>query len=507
MGYSVVEVTDDNVPVPQPAEAPAAPAYRVVLVGEEASPVPPRPSPPPRAPDREPDPAVPFSRPGLAIGVLAFLACFPVLLLLMLTLGSAPVGPVVGIPVPTRGGFVPDAPPLPMVGERAPLASLLPEPPKADRAPVYVGEDLSRVPELALEAGPGAMADHWRSRKARAMAAAVHLNKKEEDGFLKAVLRSRPDLAGLPFAMGDACRTPGDRARAFKDAAESAASKKGAALMRLTAAADAGEGKRQESYQASLAVAMQVMPAQDFAGQNALIHVLSSIPRPEATQALARVAVFSTDEAARAAAVDALAVRREADATGVLVAALSYPWPAVADNAASAIVKLKRKDLVPQLRAALDAPDPRGPRTEETAGREETVAHELVRINHLRNCMLCHAAAERHGTPAEALVAEVPVPTEPLPDTSSGYGQTGSSLLVRVDVTYLRQDFSAMQNVTDWTLAAWPPRQRFDFVVRRRVLTPVEAEDLRTRLAGESPYRRAAARALRELADLEAGGG
>src|SRR4029453_1842278 len=96
--------------------------------------------------------------------------------------------------------------------------------------------------------------------------------------------------------------------------------------------------------------------------------------------------------------------------------------------------------------------------------------------------------------------------TQRLPDSSTGYGQSESNLLVRVDVTYLRQDFSAMQNVTDWSAESWSSNQRFDFLVRKRVLTPVEAGDLRTRIVGMSPYRRAAARALRELTgrDFEA---
>jgi hypothetical protein len=127
------------------------------------------------------------------------------------------------------------------------------------------------------------------------------------------------------------------------------------------------------------------------------------------------------------------------------------------------------------------------------------VAHELVRVIHLRNCLLCHAPAERGKTPVETLVAEVPVPTMPLPDTGSGYGQSKSDLLVRIDVTYLRHDFSTMQVVTDWSAETWSSSQRFDYLVRKRVLTPVEAADLRTRLAGVSPYRRAAALALHEL--------
>jgi hypothetical protein len=127
------------------------------------------------------------------------------------------------------------------------------------------------------------------------------------------------------------------------------------------------------------------------------------------------------------------------------------------------------------------------------------VAPELVRVNHLHNCLLCHAPAERAGSPEETLLAEVPVPTMPLPDTSNGYGQSGSNLLVRIDVTYLRQDFSAMRTVRDWSADAWPSRQRFDFFVRKRVLTLAEAAELRGRLTGVSPYQLAAARALRLL--------
>ena len=66
-------------------------------------------------------------------------------------------------------------------------------------------------------------------------------------------------------------------------------------------------------------------------------------------------------------------------------------------------------------------------------------------------------------------------------------------------MTYLRQDFSAVQQVKDWTAEAWSQKQRFDFFVRKRVLSPAEAADLRARLSGPSPYRRAAARALLEL--------
>jgi hypothetical protein len=220
------------------------------------------------------------------------------------------------------------------------------------------------------------------------------------------------------------------------------------------------------------------------------------------------VAVFASQESVRAGAIEALSVRREGDATAALVEGLRYPWPPAARNAAKAIVRLGRKDLAPHLAALLEGPDPRSPRTEKVAGRNVLVAPELVRISHLRNCLLCHAPAERGKSPEDTLVAEVPVPTQELPDTSSGYGrsESNSNLLVRIDVTYLRQDFSALLPVEE--SHPWPARQRFDFVVRKRVLSVAEAADLRARLARqESPYRTAAAQALRELTGRDFGPG
>ena len=232
-------------------------------------------------------------------------------------------------------------------------------------------------------------------------------------------------------------------------------------------------------------------------------------PSPANPHQLALMAVFSTHESVRKDAIEALSVRRERDFTAVLVEALRYPWPAVARNAAEAIVKLDRKDLMPNLVDMLESADPRGPETVEKQGRKLTTARELVRVNHHANCMLCHAPAERGKVPDDILDAEVPIPSEPLPHPSDGYGNTESNLLVRIDVTYLRQDFSAMQAVDE--KGPWPAMQRFDFVVRKRELSDAEAEELRSRLEKRepgvlSPYQKAAVNALREMTgrDFEA---
>src|SRR5262249_16009265 len=93
-------------------------------------------------------------------------------------------------------------------------------------------------------------------------------------------------------------------------------------------------------------------------------------------------------------------------------------------------------------------------------------------------------------------------PSDPLPSPSEGYQTTSPDVLVRIDMTYLRPDFSMLQAVADAN--PWPEMQRFDFLVRTRELTELEVaahcQKLATRDAGPlSPYHRAVLVALREL--------
>ncbi len=143
---------------------------------------------------------------------------------------------------------------------------------------------------------------------------------------------------------------------------------------------------------------------------------------------------------------------------------------------------------------------------EKRDGKEVRVVHELVRINHFRNCMLCHAPGNTENTPEGVLKAAVPLPSVPLPIPSEGggYEERASELpdtVVRIDMTYLRQDFSVMMPVSD--SHPWPDMQRFDFLVRTRVLTENEADAYGNGVGEEtgrqSPYHRAALYALREL--------
>src|SRR5262249_35086261 len=132
------------------------------------------------------------------------------------------------------------------------------------------------------------------------------------------------------------------------------------------------------------------------------------------------------------------------------------------------------------------------------------VARELVRINHLRNCLMCHAPAasrlDENGrlsvSDSASVLAPGPTPGEPLPPPVAYYATPNNRplVLVRADITYLRQDFSSLQPVE--YADQWPDEQRFDYFVRQRLLAVSEAQTPRDLLAEQ---RKAAVWAIAEL--------
>ncbi len=444
------------------------------------------------------------------------------------------------------------------IDPKTPLKDLLPVPPKAEkRVGPVLDNDLAHVPEVRFQAPPAKDVPAMQ-QIAHQIAKINHLNDKKTDGFLEALRGERLDLNGLPFAMGDACRTKGERSRQFALAVATVrrALQMVPAQMVVSAtpvpAPSAGSGgpsttvsaspppsapvaaavaerpsdetfwKQYQTFcsqedhkqaqvdrqqkeiiaRARIAALMQVLAPESPAMHLGLVKYLSAVAHVEATRALARLAIFSGEEEVRRAALDALKVRRERDYTEILTKGLRYPWPAVARRAAEAITKLERTDLLSQLIAVMEEPDPRAPVMREDHDKQVSVVRELVRVNHHRNCLLCHAPGNTGKVSPESLTAAVPVPGQPLTPPSGGYNNSQPDILVRIDVTYLRQDFSARQPVADAN--PWPEMQRFDFLVRTRTLTAEEATAYREKLTphepGElSPYHRAALAALREL--------
>jgi len=399
------------------------------------------------------------------------------------------------------------------IDPKTPLKDLLPIPPQADERPVSpLVEDLARVPEIAFQQplARDLPPEKAQEQTALTIARINHLNKKTSDHFMEALLEARADLAGLPVAMGEACRSTGERSREFKHAVAMVrqalqpgrdivnverlmelelrtavatkippAPKTEAPVMpaptmphkvairtvpqqvqgeagnlnsfwerytRDCASEDLKASRNERGHEdtvtcARIAALMQVLAPESPALRLGLVKYLAGISHAEATRALARLALFSSEDEVRASALDALKVRRERDYTAILLQGLRYPLPVVARRASEAMVKLERTDLVAQLVDLLDEPDPRAPVVKEVNNKRMPVVRELVRINHHKNCLLCHAPGNTSSVSPESLTAAVPVPSEPLPGPFQGYESSSPDLLVRVDVTYLRQDF------------------------------------------------------------------
>jgi len=465
------------------------------------------------------------------------------------------------------------------IDPKTPLKDLLPVPPKAHKhAGPELGDDLAKVPEVEFQAPIARDVNSMEAMKqtAHQLAKINHLNGKKNDGFMEALVGERADLGGLPFAMGEACRTKGERSKQFALAVaavrramqqtqvqqvqqpqpvptagsfvpaqtmvqavqppQAVSSGPGGPMLFTTttltvalaspasaeqfweqyqticgqddkAQAQVDRAQREHVTLTRIAALMQVLAPESPSMRLGLVKYLATVSHAEATRALAKLALFSAEDEVRQTAVEALKVRRERDYTEVLLAGLRYPLPAVAKRAGDALVRLERTDLLARLVEVLDEPDPRLPVVQEVDGKKVPAVRELVRVNHHKNCMLCHAPGNTVSVAPETLTAGVPVPSEPLTPPSGGYQNSQPDLLVRIDVTYLRQDFSMFQPVADAN--PWPEMQRFDFLVRTRRLTEVEAdvykEKLEPREPGRlSPYHRAALAALRELTGKDA---
>jgi hypothetical protein len=225
---------------------------------------------------------------------------------------------------------------------------------------------------------------------------------------------------------------------------------------------------------------VQVLQAEGSEVRTILIDVLSKIDDKRATQALAKRALLDLNPQIREAAARALARRRREDYAPLLLAGLHYPWGPVASHAAEALVFLNDRDSVPYMKKMLTQPEPWLPFPVREGKKEVLVVREVVRINHLSNCMLCHPPTSA-GT---GLVrGQVPIPGFRVPGDWShqplgfGYGEPldpAPKVFVHADTTFLRPDFSVMQRTRNYF--SWPEEQRFDYIVRTRPATAKDVE-------------------------------
>jgi hypothetical protein len=406
------------------------------------------------------------------------------------------------------------------IDPETPLGELLPVPLNTPtKLPLWTNENLAKVPELTFgEPISKTLAkEKAMETTAHVMAKINHLNLKKTDGFMLAMIEKRPDLRGLPFLLGDNCCTGAEQAQAFALVADSirqalssakacgadreARERFWSSVWRRFGASGADE----KCFDSSLVAALtQILMPESGHFQRGLAKRLATMGHVDATKALAKLAIFSSDEDARDAAIEGLKRRPKKEYTDILVQGFRYPLPIVSQRAAEALVSLQRKDLLANIVEMLDSPDPRLPVTKIRDDKEVTFVRELVRVNHHRNCLLCHAPGNTYDTPEGVLKVAVPLPGEPLPEPGAYQSVPPPSpdIVVRLDMTYLRQDFSMMMPVSD--AHPWPEMQRFDFLVRTRTLTAAEAQAYEPCCEDEepgrlSPYHRSALYALREL--------
>jgi hypothetical protein len=243
---------------------------------------------------------------------------------------------------------------------------------------------------------------------------------------------------------------------------------------------------------------VQLLMAENKSVRLLLVELLAKNKHKSASVALAQRALYDLSAEVREAAVMALKDRPREEYRNCLMEGFRYPWAPVADHAAEALVALEDRDAVPELVNLLDKPDPAAPFKPE--GSKAPLVREMVRINHLGNCTLCHARSLASTDPVRGLV---PARDQPLPSPGTvPYYEGTQGSFIRADVTYLRQDFSVFQPVSQ--PGQWPANQRFDYVVRTRPQTL--EEQIFNSPAERNAQRSAVLFVLRELTGRDAGG-
>jgi HEAT repeats len=381
---------------------------------------------------------------------------------------------------------------------------------------------LDSVPEIALLAPPSKNLSTEDARKGIAdqMRVMRDHNRNAEDGFVRHLMKERSDLAGLPFLLGGSCRLDAQMTNLFRQASitvrRAAAAPRSSQTAYVSAAPGPianrfwydwtvrhGESSKTPTKRQSCGIAalVQILGDADRDQRNYLVDLLANIDQADATKALVRYALYDSDCTIRREATYALHKRPVSETLPPLLRGFRHPWPAAAQHAGQALVEMHLTEAVPGLIEFLDEPDPAAPVALEVNGKKSLAVREMVRINHLRNCQLCHAP----GDDRAVLQVRVPSPAEPAPPSFSleYYGSEESrDIVVRADVTYLRQDFSLMQKVAN--ADPWPDKQRFDFLVRNKPISQEEAAQLQ-KVNGRSLQHEFALATLRQLTGQDHG--
>ena len=330
-------------------------------------------------------------------------------------------------------------------------------------------------------------------------------------------LSEREDLQALPLTMDDQCRVNREEANAISSVSrklgrlisEASGGARGVALRNSGNAALRSKAikenqdkalaqlrklVRPDSHPQYLKTTDQILQAQHWQDRLELVNTLKGTDNSTAINLLAKRAKYDLSSDVRMSATNALAEFSRDQYRAELLAGLAYPWHVVAQHSAEALVRLDDKKAIPELVEMLDLPHPTAPVEIEP---DKFVQPTLVAINHMRNCLLCH---EPSLSRRDRTTGTVPNWDSPIPQQYYAHRHP-DFVSVRADITYLKQDFSVVQPVVDHGL--WPDKQRFDFVVQQKPLTPSKAIRIKKKFdRAKNRNREAIVFALKKLSNL-----
>jgi len=297
---------------------------------------------------------------------------------------------------------------------------------------------------------------------------------------LEEILSDRPDLKGLPLVMGDECRLSEEDAKIQSNVSKvmgrvlamfdtfgnrNLGNDTSARRMTVGAAVDTCSRDSGEENSSQNFVTLDQMMQIDHAPLALdVIENLREANTDTAIELLAKRAKFDLRPEIRFSATLALKEFPKEKYRNVLLEGFEYPWDVVAQHSAEALVRLDDTEAVPELVELLK--EHKSLTSIEEDGK--LFQKEVVAVNHLRNCLLCHAPSLSRQDPSRG---QVPDWERPL---SRQYYQSSTGAFVRADVTYLTQDFSVVQPVKDH--GPWPASQRIDYMVYKTPVSQKEAQ-------------------------------
>ena len=221
--------------------------------------------------------------------------------------------------------------------------------------------------------------------------AVSNVGKRPVNGHMVAVwIEKRPALAGLPWRLDDSCELDKDESRLLMTASRSAIG------FRARAASKGVHSDSIKSQSAMLAANLiqdtsaivQILQAQPPLIRTRMVKLLSLKEDEESIQAIADRTLFDTSKEVRDLALHELKLHPPEEVRERLMNGFDHVWQPVAVNAANALVELNDEFSLDDLRKKLNMPDPHAPYQDQEGNWK---VRELVRVNHLRNCLMCHA--------------------------------------------------------------------------------------------------------------------